>query len=167
MTDLMGDVATFVTLRAAGSALREMLSPIRQPGTPSRAGSPGSREGSIDLTPYTETSAVPSGEEPNDRLGATSPPRKMDIAMMEQRSHGDPGDRGGMGAPAGHRFCADSVVGYCRKRTPGRPPGSSGIPPAGHASAWPWGHRDVGDEAWRLYPSATRYTRQSPPPLPR
>jgi len=35
-----------------------------------------------------------------------------------------------MGAPAGHRFCADAVVGYCWKRTPGGPPGSSGIPPA-------------------------------------
>jgi len=103
--------------------------PVRWTGTPSWAGSPGSREGSIDLTPCTETAAVPSGEEPNDRLGATSPPRKMAIAMLEQRSPGDPGGRGGMGAPAGHRFCADAVVGYCRKRTPGRPPGSSGIPP--------------------------------------
>jgi hypothetical protein len=126
----MGDVATFVTLGAAGSPPRQTLNPVRWPGIPSWAGSPGRREGSIDLTPCTETSAVPSGEEPNDRLGATSPPRKMAIAMMEQRSHGDPGDRGGMGAPAVHRFCADAVAGYCRKRTPGRPPGSSGIPPA-------------------------------------
>jgi len=61
----------------------------------------------MDLKPYTGTSAVPSSEEPNDRLGATSPPRKMAIAMMEQRCHGGPGDRGGMGVPAGHRFCAD------------------------------------------------------------
>jgi hypothetical protein len=96
----MGDVATFVTLSAAESSLREMLSPIRWPGTPSRARSPGSREGSIDLTPYTEISAVPSREEPKDRLGATSPPRKMAIAMIEQKSHGGPRDRGGMGAPA-------------------------------------------------------------------
>lgn len=62
----MGDSATFATSRAGGSALREMLSPIRRPGRPRWAGSPGSREGSSDLTPSTETAAVPSGEEPND-----------------------------------------------------------------------------------------------------
>ena len=123
-----GDVATFVTLRAAGSALREALSPVRWPGTPSRAGIARKPRG-IDLTPYTETSAVPSGEEPNDRLDATSPPRKMAIAMLEQRSPGDPGDRGGMSPPAGHRFCADAVVSYYGKGTPGRCLGSSGIPP--------------------------------------
>jgi len=55
----------------------------------------------------------------------------MAIAMMDQRSHGDPGDRGGVGVPTGHRLCADAVVGYWRKRTPGRAPGSSGIPPGG------------------------------------
>ena len=71
-----------------------------------------------------------SRAEPSARAEATSPLRKMAIAMLEQRSDGGPGDRGGMGAPAGHRFCADAVVGYCRKATPGRRPGSSGIPPA-------------------------------------
>ena len=33
-----------------------------------------------------------------------------------------------MGAPAGHRFCADAVVSYYGKATPGRCLGSSGIP---------------------------------------
>jgi len=111
------------------------------------------------------SSSLPRGAE--RPIGGDSPPSKMAIAMMEQRSHGGPGDRGGMGAPTGHRFCADSVVGYWRKGTPERAAGSRGIPPAGHATAWPWGHRDGGEEAWRLYPSATCYTRQSPPPLPR
>jgi hypothetical protein len=55
----MGDVATFVTLRAAGSPLREMLRPVRWPGTPSWAGSPGSREGSIDLTPTVRPQQFP------------------------------------------------------------------------------------------------------------
>ena len=48
-----------------------------------------------------------------------------------------------MGVPTGHGFCVDAVVGYYWKRTPGRPPGSSRIPPGGHAfagagkSLWP------------------------------
>jgi hypothetical protein len=51
--------------------------------------------------------------------------------------HGRLGDRGGVGVPMGHRFCADTVVGYWRKRTPEHPPGSTGIPPGGHTIAWP------------------------------
>jgi hypothetical protein len=37
----MGDVATFVTSRAAGSTLRETLSPVRWPGGPWWDGRPG------------------------------------------------------------------------------------------------------------------------------
>jgi hypothetical protein len=33
------------------------------------------------------------------------------------------------GVPAGHRFCADAVVGYGGQRTPGGCLGSSGNPP--------------------------------------
>ena len=69
-------VATFITLRAAGSTLREMLSPVQWPGTPNWAGSPGRRQGPIDLKPCIGTSAVSSREEPNDRLEATSPQGK-------------------------------------------------------------------------------------------
>jgi hypothetical protein len=55
----------------------------------------------------------------------------------EQRIHGGPGDRGGVGVPTGHRFCADAVVGYEGKRAPQGSPGSSGIPSAAHVIAWP------------------------------
>jgi len=54
--------------------------------------------------------------------------------VPEQKSHGGPGDRGGVGVLAGHRFCADSMVGYWRKRTPGRPRGQAESRPGGHAS---------------------------------
>jgi hypothetical protein len=73
-------VAAFVALRAAEFGRRETLSTVRWPGTPSWAGSPGGREGPINLKRCTGTSAVPCGEEPNDRLEATSPSRKMGIA---------------------------------------------------------------------------------------
>ena len=47
----------------------------------------------MDLKPYTGTSAVPSREEPKDRLEATSPPRNMaigDAGTKEQRWPGGP-----------------------------------------------------------------------------
>jgi hypothetical protein len=64
------------------------------------------------------------------------------MAMLEHRSHGGPGGRGGMGAPAGRQFCADWVVGYCPKRTPRALPGVK-RKPARHAFVWPWRQGDV------------------------
>ncbi len=75
---------------------------------------------------------------------------------------GGPQDRGGMGAPAGHRYCADAVVGYWRKVTL-RAPAGIRQNPAGHASVRPRGHRDGGEAAWRLYPSAACHTWQRVP----
>jgi hypothetical protein len=94
MGDVMGDVATFVTFRAAGSTLRETLSPARWRGTPSWAGSPESRE------------------EPNDRLEAT-PPSKMAIARKGTKEPRWPGEPWWDGRPSGTpvlRGCGGGLV---------------------------------------------------------
>jgi len=143
-----GPVATLVTLCASGSRVRETLGPVRWPGTPSWAGSPGSREGSIDLTPCTGTQQFPPARGAERPIGGDFPHARRLEQETAQGSRGGPGDRGGMGAPTGHWFCAATVVGDWRKGTPGREPGSRGIPPAGHATAWPWGPRDGGEEVW-------------------
>ena len=94
-------VATFVALRTAGFGRRETLSPGRWPGTPSWAGSPGGREGPINLKPCAGTSAVPCGEEANDRLEATLPPRKMGIAGAGTKEPRWPGGPRWGGRPRG------------------------------------------------------------------
>jgi len=121
----------FVTFRAGGSTLRERLSPVRWPGRPSWAGSPGSREGPIDLKPSTGTLAVPSCEEPNDRSEGTSPPRKMAIADDGTKEPRWPGgswwdgrhQRDTGSARMRWWITAGSVLpGVCRSQAESRPP---------------------------------------------
>jgi hypothetical protein len=70
---VVGEAATFVTFRGSGSALRRRLGRIRRPGPPRWAGSPGGRE------------------EPDDRLEANSPPRRIAIAGAGTRKPRWPG----------------------------------------------------------------------------
>jgi len=97
----MGDPATFVTFRPAGSTRREMLSPVQWPGTPGWVGSPGGRKGPIQLRPCAGGSTIPSREEPNDRLEATSPSRSMALADDGTKEPRWPGGLWWDGRPSG------------------------------------------------------------------
>jgi hypothetical protein len=101
-------------------------------------------------------------DEPNNRLEAT-PPRPNGYST--KRHAGVTVARGTVVGWAPRRDTGSTRRrwwGDSRKGTPGRAPGSRGIPPADPATAWPWGHRDGGAEAWRLSPSATCSARQPP-----
>ena len=74
---------------------------MRWAGTPSWAGSPGSREGPIDLTPYTGSSAVPSREERTTDWGRLNPPRNMALADDGTKNPRWPGGPWWDGRPSG------------------------------------------------------------------
>ena len=125
----MGDyVATFVTLRAAGFTLRETLGPVvarcielgriaRKP-----RGTDGSHAVLGDLS-----SSLPRGTE--RPIGRDFAPKENGYSTDRTKEPRWPGGPWWDGRPRGHRFCADAVVSYYGKGTPGRCLGSSGIPP--------------------------------------